>query len=122
MSRATTTVAEAIRVDNRTLNVSTIDAEVKFVKIWGADSQFHREKEVRSVVVADEVALEDEEDGMTEEEKEYLRMKDLEVARTKAGLVTSKRKSFTDTRRNEFLPLASPRWIETMSTVFSGKI
>ncbi|GBG89164.1 hypothetical protein CBR_g48872 [Chara braunii] len=122
MARATIVVDEAMKVEDRTINTSTIDAEVKFVGIWGADSQFHKERVVRGVVIADEVALEDDEDEMTEEEKEYMRKKEVEVARTKACLMTNTKKSFTDARRNAFLPFASPRWVETMSTAFSGKI
>ncbi|GBG83976.1 hypothetical protein CBR_g37848 [Chara braunii] len=66
--------------------------------------------------------MEDVQDELTEEEKEYLRRKDAEVASTKASLDSKKRKTFTDVRRNAFLPLASPRWVETMTNAFSGKI
>ncbi|GBG76952.1 hypothetical protein CBR_g23166 [Chara braunii] len=121
MARSTIAVDEAVKVEDMTLNASTVDAEVKFVGIWGADLQFHKERVVRGVVIADEVALEDDEDEMTEEE-EYRRKNDAEVARTKACLMTNKKKVFTDARRNAFLPLASPRWVETMSTAFSGRI
>ncbi|GBG63612.1 hypothetical protein CBR_g38923 [Chara braunii] len=121
MARATVVVDEAVKVEDRMVNASTIDAEVKFVGIWGADSQFHKERVVRGVVIVDEVALEDDEDEMTEEE-EYMRKKEVEVARTKACLMTNKKKTFTDARRNAFLPLASPRWVETMSTAFSDRI
>ncbi|GBG88975.1 hypothetical protein CBR_g48585 [Chara braunii] len=122
MARVTSTVSEAVGSEDRSINANTIDAEVKFVKLWAADSRFHKEKDVRRVVIADEVALEDEKDEMTEEEKEYMRMKDAEVARTKASLGSSKKKTFLDMCRNAFIPLALPRWVETMSTAFSDKI
>ncbi|GBG81213.1 hypothetical protein CBR_g31885 [Chara braunii] len=122
MARATTLVKGEVDKEDRTIKAATIDAESKFVKIWAADSQFHKDKDVRWVTIEVEVAMEDVEDELTEEEKEYLRRKDAEVANTKASLDSIKRKTFTDMRRNAFLPLASPRWVETMSTAFSAKI
>ncbi|GBG84158.1 hypothetical protein CBR_g38132 [Chara braunii] len=122
MMRATTTVKDAVRVEERTIEANTIEAKSKLIKLWSVDSQFHREKDVRKLAVADEVAIEDEEDELTEEEKEYLKKKDAEMAKTKACLMTSKKKTFSDVRRNPFLPLASPRWVEIMSTAFSSKI
>ncbi|GBG61982.1 hypothetical protein CBR_g26146 [Chara braunii] len=122
MARASSTVRESVSIEDRTINANTIEAEVKFVKLWGADSQFHREKDVCKTMITDEVAMEDDEDEMTKEEKEYMRMKDVEVAKTKVCLVSTKKKTFLDMRRNAFLPLASPRWVEKMSTTFSDNI
>ncbi|GBG74366.1 hypothetical protein CBR_g18777 [Chara braunii] len=77
---------------------------------------------MRGNATADEEAIEDEEDELTKEEKEYLRKKDAEVTHNKAKMESTKRKTYTDMRRNAFLPLASPRWIELMSTALSGNI
>ncbi|GBG89977.1 hypothetical protein CBR_g50067 [Chara braunii] len=122
LTRGTVMVKKEVEKEDRSINESSIDAEVKFVKLLSAHSQFHKEREVHKVSHVDEEVMNDEEDELTEEEKEYVRRKDAEVARTKAQMMTTKKKTFTDTWRNAFIPLASPRWVENMSTAFSGKI
>ncbi|GBG84897.1 hypothetical protein CBR_g39358 [Chara braunii] len=92
MAEATVAVINEVEKEDRMINATTIEAKTKFVKLWSTDSQFHNEKEVRKVTIEDGEALEDEEDGLMELEKEYLRKKDAEVVKTKASLESTRKR------------------------------
>ncbi|GBG77471.1 hypothetical protein CBR_g23919 [Chara braunii] len=68
--------------------------------------------------------MEDEEDELTEKEKCYMEKKKAEWSKAKvtAGRERKRVSAYGSGARNGFLPLASNRWVESMSCAFGSRI
>ncbi|GBG66087.1 hypothetical protein CBR_g55430 [Chara braunii] len=111
--------------EDKTIEQTSLDLENVFVRLWGAQSEYHR-KHARDINIErkKEFILDDEEDDeMTEEEKGFLRKQKEERMLAKAALNKSeKRVEVSLFTRNAFLPLASSRWVESMSLAFQNRL
>ncbi|GBG71478.1 hypothetical protein CBR_g8894 [Chara braunii] len=111
--------------EDRTIEHASLDLEHVFIRLWGAQSEYHKKRACSIGLEKKEVVMSDDEEDeeMTEVERVFLRKQKEERMLARAALKKSEKKvEVSKFTRNAFLPLASSRWVESMSLAFQNRL